>query len=208
MYRFLAPGIIENSYYAWMSWASHIINKRKFWYWGTENLGDKLFFLGWEFNHCTQWPLVGVAWLDHTLWGRWWQISHCESVTYGQMIQDVYLPKLRQLFRDEAMNSKWGRSGFQQDWAPPHTARATRQFIFRQFSGHSISVYEDTESPPNSPDLMHPGFFLWSYLKDLIYANSKPIHIEQLKANIRSDIQNIPQETFPNRWILLLGCKL
>jgi len=47
------------------------------------------------------------------------------------------------------MRTQW----FQQDWAQPHTARATRQFLRTQFPGRVISLYENIEWPLYSPDL-------------------------------------------------------
>ena len=47
-----------------------------------------------------------------------------------------------------------------------------------------------------NPDLT-PDFFLWGYLKDRIYSNPRPRTLDQLKDNIRREIRNIPQETFP-----------
>ena len=47
------------------------------------------------------------------------------------------------------------------------------------------------------PDLTPPNFFLWGYLKDRIYSNPIPRTLDQLKDNIRREIRNIPQETFP-----------
>ena len=92
------------------------------------------------------------------------------------------------------MRTQW----FQQDGAPPHTAKATREFLRTQFPGRLISLYEDNEWPPYSPDLTPPDFFLWGYLKDHIYANPKPRDLEQLKSNIRKEIHNTPPETFQN----------
>ena len=78
------------------------------------------------------------------------------------------------------------------------TVRATKEFLRRQFPGCLISLYENVEWPPYTPDLTPPDFFLWGYLKDRIYANPKPSDLEQLQANIQREIQNIPRETFPS----------
>ena len=120
------------------------------------------------------------------------------QVNYRQMIQGFYLPELRRLARRRNNEIRMRTQWFQQDGAPPHTARATREFLRMQFPERLISLYEDIEWPPYSPDLTPPDFCLWGYLKDRIYANPKPRDLEQLKANIRREIQNIPLETFPN----------
>ncbi|KOC58652.1 hypothetical protein WH47_05397, partial [Habropoda laboriosa] len=55
----------------------------------------------------------------------------------------------------------------------------------------------DIDWPRRSPDLTAPDFFLWGYLKEQVHAN-KPTTIEQLKDNIRQEIQEITQETCEN----------
>ena len=55
------------------------------------------------------------------------------------------------------MRTQW----FQQDGAPPHTVRETRRFLKQHFEGRFISLYDDVEWPPYSPDLTPPDFFLW-----------------------------------------------
>ena len=113
------------------------------------------------------------------------------------MIKKNYIPELRTLARrrtnDVGMRTQW----FQQDGATPHTATESRNLLRRHFPQRFISLYEDIEWPPYSPDLTPPDFFLWGYLKDRIYRNPKPRTLEQLKENIHREIRNIPMETFP-----------
>ena len=45
----------------------------------------------------------------------------------------------------------------------------------------------------NSPDLNPPDFFLWGYLKDIVYVNW-PQTIQELKNNITHEISQIPRE--------------
>ena len=75
---------------------------------------------------------------------------------------------------------------FQQDGATVHTARDTMSVIFRE---RIISSTSDFNWPPRSPDLTAPDCFLWGYLKGKVYIN-KPRTIEQLKSNIRDEINN------------------
>ena len=46
---------------------------------------------------------------------------------------------------------------------------------------------------PHSPDLNPPDFFLWGYLKDVVYVN-RPQTIQELKNNITHEISQIPRE--------------
>ena len=45
-----------------------------------------------------------------------------------------------------------------------------------------------------SPDLSPPDYFLWGYLKDMVYKNN-PRTIKDLKNNIRKEIRQISPET-------------
>lgn len=73
---------------------------------------------------------------------------------------------------------------FQQDGATCHTANDTMVLLRDKFPGRIISRNGDVNWPPRSCDLTPPDFFLWSYLKDRVYAND-PQTIPQLKDNIR-----------------------
>jgi hypothetical protein len=48
--------------------------------------------------------------------------------------------------------------------------------------------------PPRSPDLTPPDYFLWGYLKQVVYSN-RPQTIKDLKQNTEVVISNISQET-------------
>jgi hypothetical protein len=48
--------------------------------------------------------------------------------------------------------------------------------------------------PPRSPDITPSDYFLWGYLKQVVYSNH-PKTIEDLKQNIDVTILNISQET-------------
>jgi hypothetical protein len=47
--------------------------------------------------------------------------------------------------------------------------------------------------PPWSPDLTPPDYFLWGYLKQVVFSN-RPQTTEYLKQNIEVAISNISQE--------------
>ena len=59
--------------------------------------------------------------------------------------------------------------GFQQDGATPHTAHDTIKLIQECFGTRVISRNTPHPWPANSPDLNPPAFFLWAYLKSLVY---------------------------------------
>lgn len=83
---------------------------------------------------------------------------------------------------------------FQQDGATAHTARATMELLHNIFGERIISRNCDFAWPPRSPDLTAPDFFLWGYLKGVVYIN-KPQTIQELKQNIQAEIRNLEPET-------------
>jgi transposase len=77
---------------------------------------------------------------------------------------------------------------FQQDGATAHTAKVTLQHLENYFGQRVITR---GLWPARSPDLTPPDFFLWGYLKGMVYADS-PKTIAHLKANILNAISAIP----------------
>ena len=110
------------------------------------------------------------------------------------MLEEFYLPDLRRRAQKQGSKIQIRTQWFQQDRAPPHTARAAREFLRKHFPGRLISLYKYVEWPQYSPDLAPPDFFLWGYLKDQMYENLKPRNIEQRKANIQRKILKIARE--------------
>ncbi|GFV59721.1 DUF4817 domain-containing protein [Trichonephila clavipes] len=73
---------------------------------------------------------------------------------------------------------------FQQDSAACHTARATIDLLKDTFDDPLISRFGPVNWPPRSCDLTPLGYFLWGYLKSLVYAD-KPRTLDHLEDNIR-----------------------
>ena len=71
--------------------------------------------------------------------------------------------------------------------------KKTTRILKDLFPGGLISHFVDLHCPARSPDLTAPDFFLWGYLKEKMYMN-KPQTLDQLKSNIRQEIENIPVE--------------
>lgn len=108
---------------------------------------------------------------------------------YRDMIENFLTPQLHAL----GLINMW----YQQDGATSHTARITMELLRDLFPQQVISKNGDVDWPPRSPDLTAPDFFLWGYLKSKAYAN-KPETLEQLKQNIRDEINEIPREMCEN----------
>ncbi|GFX13159.1 DUF4817 domain-containing protein [Trichonephila clavipes] len=81
-------------------------------------------------------------------------------------------------------------AGFQQDGATYHTARATIDLLKDTFGDRLISRFGPVNWPPRSCDLTPLDYFLWGYVKSLVYAD-KPQTLDHLEDNIRRVIANI-----------------
>ncbi|GFW60127.1 DUF4817 domain-containing protein [Trichonephila clavipes] len=79
---------------------------------------------------------------------------------------------------------------FQQDGATCHTARATIDLLKDTFGDRLISRFGPVNWPPRSCDLTPLDYFLWSYVKSLVYADN-PQMLDHLEDNIRPVIADI-----------------
>lgn len=94
---------------------------------------------------------------------------------YRAMITEFVWPELDGMDLDDM----W----FQQDGATSHTANVTLELLQEKFPGRVISKKGDVNWPPRSCDLTPLDFFLWGYVKSLVYAN-KPATIADLEDNV------------------------
>ncbi|GFT31986.1 heat shock 70kDa protein 8 [Trichonephila clavipes] len=90
------------------------------------------------------------------------------------------------LQNDEGHNELW----LQQDGATCHTARATIDLLKDTFGDRLISRFGPVNWPPRSCDLTPLDYFLWGYVKSLVYAD-KPQTLDHLEDNIRRVIADI-----------------
>ncbi|GFX61383.1 uncharacterized protein TNCV_4894271 [Trichonephila clavipes] len=98
------------------------------------------------------------------------------------MITNFFIPKLN----NHDVQELW----FQQDGATCHTARATIDLLKDTFGDRLISRFGPVNWPPRSCDLTPLDYFLWGYVKSLVYAD-KPQTLDHLKDNIRRVIADI-----------------
>ncbi|GFW89819.1 putative transposable element [Trichonephila clavipes] len=79
---------------------------------------------------------------------------------------------------------------FQQDGATCHTARATIDLLKDTFGDRLISRFGPVNWPPRSCDLTPLDYFLWGYVKSLVYAD-KPQTLDHFEDSIRRVIADI-----------------
>ncbi|GFT05540.1 DUF4817 domain-containing protein [Trichonephila clavipes] len=98
------------------------------------------------------------------------------------MITNFLIPELN----NHDVQELW----FQQDGATCHTARATIDLLKDTFGDRLLSRFGPMNWPPRSRDLTPLDYFLWGYVKSLVYAD-KPQTLDHLEGNIRRVIADI-----------------
>ncbi|GFU23237.1 putative transposable element [Trichonephila clavipes] len=97
---------------------------------------------------------------------------------------DRYRAMITNFFFPELDNNDAQELWFQQDGATCHTARATINLLKDTFGDRLISRFGPVNLLPRSCDLTPLDYFLWGYVKSLVYAD-KPQTLDHLEDNIR-----------------------
>jgi len=105
----------------------------------------------------------------------------------------TYMDMLRTVFPHNTYPCEW----FQQDGATAHTALDTISWLKTKFHQRVISHKSEFAWPARSPDLSPLDFFLWGFLKEMVFRNA-PSNIGQLKNNVREAIASIDVNTLQN----------
>lgn len=105
--------------------------------------------------------------------------STMDAIDYQEVLRSTLLPKINEIAE--------GRPIFQQDNAPVHSARSTKDWLGRR----RITVID---WPARSPDL-NPIENCWGWLTRQVYADGKQFHTkDELKAGILKAWEKMPQE--------------
>ncbi|GFX66072.1 DUF4817 domain-containing protein [Trichonephila clavipes] len=104
---------------------------------------------------------------------------------YRAMITNFFIPELN----NHDVQELW----FQKDGATCHTARATIDLLKDTFGDRLISRFGPVNWPPRSCDLTPLDYFLWGYVKSLVYAY-KPQTLDHLEYYIRRVIADIRKQ--------------
>jgi hypothetical protein len=127
------------------------------------------------------------------------------SASYLAMLSEWLMPQLRRnhLFVH-------GKLWYQQDGAPPHWGRAVREFLDQQFGEQWIGRSGPIQWPARSPDLTPLDYWMWGYLKNMVYQNQASSLVE-LKAlitqhvtAIQADMRRRAITAFRNRLKMLI----
>ncbi|GFU72870.1 uncharacterized protein TNCV_4909991 [Trichonephila clavipes] len=103
---------------------------------------------------------------------------------YKNMLDNFVAP---QMLQHQCLDS----ITFMQDGAPPHIGLCVQQFLRQHFTNDRvISRAFPTAWPPRSPDLNPCDFWLWGYLKNLVYRGCL-ITLADLKDSITLHVRSI-----------------
>ncbi|GBM68616.1 hypothetical protein AVEN_106097-1 [Araneus ventricosus] len=89
------------------------------------------------------------------------------SVLYGSLLRNHVIPSLqKRVCVDSAI--------IMQDGAPPHIGISVKRFLSMHFGNDRIiSRHFPTNLSPRSPDLNPCDFWLWGYLKHVVFSDCK-----------------------------------
>ncbi|GFT35109.1 uncharacterized protein TNCV_2585831 [Trichonephila clavipes] len=103
---------------------------------------------------------------------------------------DRYRAMITNFFISELNNHDVQELWFQKDGTTYHTVRATFDLLKDTFGDRLISRFGPVNWRPRSCDLTPLDYFLWGYVKSLVYAD-KPQTLDHLEDNIRRVIADI-----------------
>lgn len=134
--------------------------------------------------HVTVWIGIGQSGIV----GPFFFNETVNSERYLAMLENSVLPALQEFPNYDALI-------FMHDGAPPHWAITVRNFLDANFPmrwmGRGSQQYP---WPARSPDLTPCDFFLWGYLKSLLYTDVQFPNLQALQDRISQVVQAVPQE--------------
>ena len=108
---------------------------------------------------------------------------------YLQCLKKCAIPGIRRCV-GENMGITW----FQQDGATSHRTQKAKTMLKKTFGKRTIGLGLQHQWPARSPDLSVLDFFLWSFLKDIVFKAPQPHSIEDLKLRIKQAFRLVRQQ--------------
>lgn len=170
------------------------VNRQNCRYWSNENPH-------WMREEHTQYPEKINVWagiVGNHIVGPFFIDGNLNGDKYLELLQNNVVPTLTNLYPDPAnpqvpANNIW----FQQDGAPPHYQINVRQYLNQIFPNRWIGRRGSIEWPARSPDLSLLDYFLWGYVKSIVY-KTKPLNLDDLKRRITVAIRSVTPEMLSN----------
>lgn len=192
------PNLIQNICFSDEStfFLNGFVNKHNCRYWDNEN--PHLF----REDH-TQYPQKLNVWagiLGNEIIGPIFIEENLTGQLYLNLLENVIDPLITQSLEsqvDEEDNPLLDEQNlhFQLDGAPPHYALHVRQWLDQRYPDKWIGRRGALEWPARSPDLTPLDFFLWGYLKTMVY-KTPPQDIQDLRHRITDTCRQINNVTF------------
>ena len=120
------------------------------------------------------------------------------SFNEASITADVYLDLLTEYVAPQLIDFQ-PTIIFQQDGAPPHWELHIHEFLNETFPKRWIGKDGPISWPPNSPDITSLDFFLWGYVKDIVY-QTKVRDMTNLKQRISNAIATIDEAMLQQTW--------
>lgn len=139
-------------------------------------------------DHQHQWKLnVWCGILNGYLIGPYFFNENVDGFNFLELLRD-HLPALLEDVDLDTRQRMW----IQLDGAPPHFALIVRDFLNQTYPNRWIGRGGPIAWPARSPDLTSPDFYLWGYLKNVVY-EQQPTTREDMMERIRTACRNIPR---------------
>ena len=121
------------------------------------------------------------------------------------MTGDVYLKLFQNRRMDELIANEHEDFIYQQDGAPPHWKLTVRAYLNDNLPRRWIGRANGEDNvmlkwPPRSPDLTQCNFFLWGYVKILVYVPPLPANVNELKQRITIALETVTQAMLHRVW--------
>ena len=94
---------------------------------------------------------------------------HLGRSSYRKGVPQISTGELPQLLEDVPLDKR-SRIYFQHDGAPPHSSRGVKNFLNYRFPGRWIGRCGPHHWPARSPDLSPLDYFVWGWMKELVYS--------------------------------------
>ena len=117
-----------------------------------------------------------------------------DGIFYLDLLEEYVFPQI-ETFEQEIVS----RVIFMQDRAPLHFSCFVIDVLNERFPDAWIGRGGPISWPPRSPDFFPIDFFLWRYIKNIVYAE-KIRNIQHLQDRITSAIETVTRDMIQKTW--------
>lgn len=165
-----------------------LVNRHNFHYYSTENNHQYR-----TVDHQNRWSLnvYGGIIGDHVIGPHFFN-GHLNGRTFLRFLRREFWIMLQNVPLN-VRRDMW----LQLDGAPAHFARNVRDYLDTRFPGKWIGRGGPHHWPPRSPDLTPMDYFLWGYVKNIVYSTA-PTTAQDMKTRIQDAFATITPEMLRN----------